>query len=144
MQFPVNVVIYNPCNLCNQMPYTCQRLAVITGITWSMANVDQCQPMPIKIIALYPKCLSMLIIASQCRSIPINLALIGIDQHWSELINIEINARILIGIDRHWALIKGVLKIERGIRNCYKSKCKSFPLRHSVRDISKSWSGLLT
>ncbi len=64
---------------------------------------------------------------SQCRSIPINnwSALIRIDRHWdqwqnfdrhwsiywhwSELIDIGINARILICNDRHWVLIEGVL-----------------------------------
>ena len=33
---------------------------------------------------------------------------LGIDRHWSKLIDTGINARILIDIDRHLALIKGV------------------------------------
>ncbi len=72
-------------------------------------------------------------IIAQCRSMPINAdqnhpmqnfmlnqpysmydfgweELIGIDRHWSTLINIGINARILIGIDRHWS----ALGIDRG------------------------------
>ena len=60
--------------------------------------------MPIKIITLIRN-------ASQCLSIPPNAELIDIDQHWSALIDIGINARILIGIDRHWALIGTVLSI---------------------------------
>ena len=69
---------------------------------------DQC-PMPIKIMALIRN-------VSQCRSLPINadqfrsIPLIGIDRHWSELIDIGINARILICIDRHWS----ALGIDRG------------------------------
>ena len=58
-------------------------------------NVDQCQSIPIN--------------SSQCRikaSLNINSAWSGIDRHWSELINIGINAR---SFDRHWALIGGVL-----------------------------------
>ncbi len=53
----------------------------------------QCQSMPIKIMALIRN-------VSQCWSLPI-----GIDRHWSELIDIGINARILIGIDRHWSAL---------------------------------------
>ncbi len=76
---------------------------------------DQC-PMPINADqnhGIDPKCLSMPIIADQCRSIPLNSSqiernweeLIGIDRHWSEFINIGINARIFIGIDRHWSAL---------------------------------------
>ena len=38
------------------------------------------------------------------------IAILGIAPHWSALIDLGINARILIGIDRHWALIEGVLQ----------------------------------
>ncbi len=44
--------------------------------------------------------------ADHCQSIPINSS----DRHWSELIDIGINARILICIDRHWS----ALGIDRG------------------------------
>ncbi len=53
------------------------------GLPWSLPNADQCQSMPIKIMALI--------------------------RNWSELINIGMNSRILSDIDRHWALIWGVL-----------------------------------
>ncbi len=59
-----------------------------------MPNADQCQSMPINADqnhGIDPKCL-------------------GIDRHWSELIDIGINARILIGIDQHWS----ALGIDRG------------------------------
>ncbi len=71
------------------------------GLPRSMPNADQCRSMPIKILALIP----MSINSDQCRSMPINCELIGIDRHWSELIDIGINARILIGIDRHWSAL---------------------------------------
>ncbi len=50
----------------------------------------------------------------KCRSRPIDIdqnwsKLRGVDWHWSELIDIGIDARILIGIDQHLPLIEGVL-----------------------------------
>ncbi len=57
-------------------------------------------------------CRSMQINSDQFRSIDQSWsALTNTNQHWSELIDIGINARIFICIDWHWALIEGVLFI---------------------------------
>ncbi len=113
-------------------------------------NADQCRSMPINA----DQCRSMSINVDQCRSMSINarsilldLALIGIDRHWSELREIERNWSaligndrnwsalgsmpefwsVLIGIDRHWAMIEGVL-ISFLWSECYNTKKKNLCL----------------
>ncbi len=69
----------------------------------SMLNADQCQSIPIKIMALIQSVSqyrSLPINAYNCQSIPINsnkflLALRGIDRSWTAL----------IGIDRNWSTL---------------------------------------
>ncbi len=43
--------------------------------------------------------------ADQCRSKSWHWSEMPLNRHWSELIDIGINARILIGIDRHWSAL---------------------------------------
>ncbi len=63
----------------------------------------QCWSMPISADqnhGIDPKCLWLPINANL-----LDLELVGIDLHWSELIDIRINARILISIDPHWSVL---------------------------------------
>ena len=97
------------------------------GISKTLVNTVSTLQVAAALHRNWYQCRSMPSNADQYRSMPINarsivldLALIGIDQHWSTLIRIDRNRSALIGIDQNWsalgsmpglwsALIEGVL-----------------------------------
>ena len=96
---------------------------ICTESFWNQESLNQC-PIPINTDQCRSKSWhwsKMPLNADHCWSMPINsdqflsthfmnagsilldLALIGIERNWSELIDIWINARILNSIERHWS-----------------------------------------